>query len=83
LLKKSTKVILAVAVLVGIQSAAIVLWDRLPGDNLVDILQTLAEAIGFWLATSIAAFLIFWLFYNAAYAVVRWIWERFYRSPTL
>jgi hypothetical protein len=59
------------------------LWERFPGSTLVESLKILIEAGGMWLAVSALAFLMFWLFFNLLFALGRWIWERFYRTPTL
>lgn len=83
LLKTSTKVILIGSALLGSQTAAIMLWERFPGASLTEKLAILFEAITGWLVTSLAVFLVAWLFFNLIFAFTRWIWARFYRTPTL
>ena len=59
------------------------LWESLPADSLVEGLTAFAGAILGWTVTSALVFLIAWAFFNVIFAFTRWVWERFYRTPTL
>ena len=59
------------------------LWEQLPADSLVEGLKVIAGAIFGWAITSVLVFLVVWTFFNVIFAFTRWIWERFYRTPTL
>ena len=82
-MKVSNRRILIGSFLVGSSSASIMLWESFPGETLTESLKILAGAIGGWLATSMLVFLMVWFFFNLLFALGRWIWERFYRTPTL
>lgn len=81
--KKSTKTILLVAVLLGSPAAALVLWEAPPFETLLGSLAVLLKALGGWLILSAGVFLMTWVVFNVIFAFGRWIWERFYRTPTL
>jgi hypothetical protein len=82
-MKTSNKRILFGSFLVGSSSAAIMLWERYPGETLFESLKILAGALVGWLVVSLLAFAMFWLFFNLSFVFGRWVWERFYRTPTL
>ena len=81
--KKSTKTILVIAALLGSQTAAIMLWQELPSETLSDGIRIVFTALAGWLFTAVVIFVMTWLFFNLLFAFGRWVWERFYRTPTL
>jgi len=82
-MKTSNKVILMASVLIGSASPSIMLWEQLPADTLMETLKVLAGAMGGWAVATALVFLMTWSFFNLIFAFARWIWERFYRTPTL
>lgn len=82
-MKSSNKIILIASVLIGSSSAAVMLWERLPADSVGQSLLVVAGAIFGWAVGSSILFLLAWTFFNLVFAFTRWIWERFYRIPTL
>jgi hypothetical protein len=82
-MKTSNKRILIGSFLVGSSTASIMLWDQLPGESLTESLAILGQALVGWLASTVLVFLMVWIFFNLLFAAGRWIWERFYRTPTL
>ena len=81
--KTSTKWIFIGSVIIGSQTAAILLWESFPGETFAENMVILFQAIAGWLMSSVVVFLMFWFFFNLCFAFGRWIWERFYRTPTL
>jgi hypothetical protein len=77
------KLILLVCFIASSQAAVLRLWERFPGENLLKSIGILFGALGIWLLTTAITFLIFWTFFTVIVAISRWIWDRFYRTPTL
>jgi hypothetical protein len=59
------------------------LWESFPGETPTDSFGIIGQALVGWLVTSVLIFLMVWFFFNLFLALGRWIWERFYRTPTL
>jgi len=82
-MKKSTLVILLVCFIASSQVAALTLWEYLPGDTLFRSIGIVFGALALWLIITVVTFAMFWAFFKLVFAVGQYIWDRFYRTPTL
>ena len=78
-----TKLLLLAAVVLGSTSGAIVLWEGFPKESIRESSVLVANALGAWLMTTVMVFVMTWVFYKLMFGIVKYIWERFYRTPTL
>ncbi len=77
------KSLVILAVILGGSASAVFVWSRLPAETLSGTLALLANALGVWLATSALTFIMLWIFYKLIVGIGRYIYDRFYRTPTL
>ena len=79
----ANKSLLLFAAIVGESTAIEFIWAGLPTEKISETLVLLANALGFWLVTSAVTYVMFWIFYKLIVGIGRYIYDRFYRTPTL
>ena len=79
----ANKNLLILAVIMGGTSSIVFVWAGLPTETLAETLRLLANAVGAWLMISALTFVMFWIFYKLIFGIGRYIYDRFYRTPTL
>ena len=82
-MKTSTKLNSYVSIAVGVSLPAIMLSESFPADSLLVSLWIVCQSIGLWIGAAILIFLVNWVFFGALFLLGKWIWESFYRTPTL
>ena len=79
----ANKTLLILAVVMGGTSSILFVWASLPTERISETLALLVNALGVWLVISALTFAMFWFFYKLISGVGRYIYDRFYRTPTL
>ena len=79
----ANKNLVILAVIMGGVSSIVFVWDSLPTKTIAETLNLLANALGAWLMVSALTFVMFWIFYKLIVGIGRYIYDRFYRTPTL
>ena len=82
-MEKSKKVTLLVCFITSSQIAALILWKYLPADTLLKSVGIVFGALAMWLMTTAITFAMFWSFFRLVVAAGQYVWDRFYRTPTL
>lgn len=67
----------------GATNAIVFMWASLPAENTSEVLKLFANALGFFVVISAVTFVMFWIFYKLIVGVGGYIYDRFYRTPTL
>ena len=79
----ANKSLLMIAVIVGGSTAVVFFWESLPTKSASETFALLANAFGFWVVSSALTFVMIWVFFKLIVGVGRYIYDRFYRTPTL
>ena len=79
----ANKSLLLFAAIVGESTAIEFIWAGLPTEKISETLVLLANALGYWLVTSAVTYVMSWIFYKLIVGTGRYIYDRFYRTPTL
>jgi len=79
----TNKTLFMFAVIIGGSSAVVFFWAGYPKETMTENLVLFANALGFWFVTSAIVFVMYWVFVRLIGAFLKYIWERFYRTPTL
>ena len=82
-MKKSTKINVYASVCVSSSTAAIMLYELLPGATAMQSLWFVSKSIGAWIVVGLMVFVMNYIFFGGLYLVGRWIYDSFYRTPTL
>lgn len=75
--------LLILAVMMGGTSSIVHVWAGLPTESLAETLQLLANGVSVWLTVFAITFVMFWIINKMIFATGRYIYDRFYRTPTL
>ena len=79
----ANKSLLLFAIIMGGAMAAVFFWTGLPAERTSELIEILANALGFGVVVTGTTFAMFWFFYKLIVGVGRYIYDRFYRTPTL
>lgn len=79
----ANKILVLLAVVMGGAMSITFFWAGLPKESATEILKLLAESLGAWVIISLVTFAMFWFFYKLIMGIGRYVYDRFYRTPTL
>lgn len=82
-MKKSTKINVYASVFASASTPAIMLYKLMPGATAMQSLWVISKSIGAWVVVGLVVFAMNWIFFGGLYLLGRWIYNSFYRTPTL
>jgi len=82
-MKKSTKLNIYASVGASVAMPAIMLYELMPGSDALQSLWFIFRSFGAWLVVGLLVFVMNWIFFGGLYLLGRWIYDSFYRTPTL
>ncbi len=82
-MKKSTRINVYASVFASVSAPVIMLYELLPGATAMQSLWFISKSIGAWIVVGLLVFVVNWIFFGGFYLFGRWIYNSFYRTPTL
>ena len=82
-MKKSTIINIYASVCASVSAPAIMLYELMPGATAMQSLWFIFRSVGAWIVVGLIVFVMNWVFFGGLYVLGRWIYNSFYRTPTL